>query len=201
MGHRTSRIANERELRNFTKFRFAGLGGQFTLLCRHAHTAIRIRCKPSAVPKRHRNPISGKQHGLGRFFAGTSDLGVVVLPQWNCKWDGQITLCRVLQSAGITSLRLSLPYHHDRRPAHIERSEYLVSPNVGRTIAAVRQAVYDLSFLPALSRQTYDEIRRCDVPCEIMWLPCGHYTLGRFPFNAVAGYRIVRFLARVPPTA
>ena len=60
---------------------------------------------------------------------------------------------------------------------------------------------YDLSFLPELSRQAYDELRRCEVPCEIAWLPCGHYTMGRFPFNAVAGYRIVRFLTRAVPTA
>src|SRR5437667_6522441 len=68
---------------------------------------------------------------------------MVVLPQWNCKWDGQLSLCRVLQAAQISSLRLSLPYHHYRRPAHLERSEYLVSPNIGRTVAAVRQAVLD----------------------------------------------------------
>ena len=237
----------------------------------------------------------------GRFFEGGKDLAMVVLPQWNCKWDGQITLCRMLQRAGISSLRLSLPYHHHRRPAHLERSEYLVSPNVGRTLTAVRQAVldsrraadwlfaqgyrrvgilgtsvgscigfltfahderfstgafihvasffadvvwtglstkhvrhslesaidlqqlrflwapispypfikrlrgthreflmlsgrYDLSFLPDLSQQAYEEFRRCGVPCEIQWLPCGHYTMGQFPFNALVGYRIVRFL-------
>src|SRR5262249_8964021 len=34
----------------------------------------------------------------GRFFeARTGDLALVVLPQWNCQWDGQVALCRVLQ--------------------------------------------------------------------------------------------------------
>ncbi len=80
----------------------------------------------------------------GRFFDAGKKLAVVVLPQWNCKWDGQIQLCRVLQRVGITALRLSLPYHHHRKPSHLERAEYLVSPNIGRTLMAIRQAVLDV---------------------------------------------------------
>src|SRR5262249_50278924 len=45
--------------------------------------------------------------------------------------------------AGITALRLSLPYHHYRKPAELERAEYLVSSNIGRTLTAIRQAVCD----------------------------------------------------------
>lgn len=240
----------------------------------------------------------------GRFFEADKDLAVVVVPQWNCKWDRQLTLCRVLQTFGITSLRLSMPYHHHRKPAHLERSEYLVSSNIGRTLSAIRQAVldtrraadwllergyhrvgivgtsvgscigflafahderlsagafvhasgyfadvvwtglstkhlrqslesaidldqlrylwspispnpfikrlggtnrkilmlagrYDTTFLPHLSQEAYDEFDRCGVPHEIAWLPCGHYTMGQFPFNALAGYRVVRFLTSI----
>jgi hypothetical protein len=254
---------------------------------------------PSAVE----TPYPENNTVWSRFFEAGKDLALVVLPQWNCKWDGQLALNRVLQRAGITSLRLSLPYHHHRRPAHLERSEYLISANVGRTLTAMRQAVvesrraadwlfsrgyrrvgivgtsigscigfltfahderlsvcacihasgffadvvwtglstkhvrkslessidlqrlrflwspispypfikrlrgtdrrllmisgrYDLTFLPELSQQAYDEFRRCEVPCEIAWLPCGHYTMGQFPFNALVGYRIVKFLKR-----
>src|SRR5881394_2219774 len=43
----------------------------------------------------------------GRFFDAGKDLAVIVLPQWNCKWDGQVGLCEALQRAGVTSLRLS----------------------------------------------------------------------------------------------
>src|SRR5215471_15226424 len=64
-----------------------------------------------------------------RFFNAGSDSAVIVLPQWNCKWDGQVQLCRVLQRAGVTALRLSLPYHHHRKPEILERAEYLVSAN------------------------------------------------------------------------
>jgi hypothetical protein len=237
-----------------------------------------------------------------RFFDAGRDRAVVVLPQWNCKWDGQVQLCRVLQRAGVTALRLSLPYHHQRKPGHLERAEYLVSSNIGRTLSAIRQAVldsrraadwlfergykrvailgtsvgscigfltfahdvrfstgafihvssffadvvwnglstkhvrhslngvvdleqlrflwspispypfierlrgtdrkilmlagrYDPSFLPDLSQQTFDEMNRCGIAYRRVWLPCGHYTMGQLPFNAVAGYQVVRFLA------
>jgi hypothetical protein len=237
----------------------------------------------------------------GRVFESGRDLAVVVLPQWNCKWDGQVTLCRVFQRAGISSVRLSMPYHHHRKPAHLERAEYVVSSNIGRTISASRQAVldarrtadwlldrgyrrvgivgtsigscigfltfahderfstgvfihvssffadvvwnglstshvrkslegcidleqlrflwspispypfikrlqgserkflmlsgrFDPTFLPSLSQQAYDEFDRCAVPYQLKWIPCGHYTMGEFPFSAMVGYRIVRFL-------
>ena len=251
---------------------------------------------PSAIE----TPYPENNTAVGRFFAAEGELAVVVLPQWNCKWDGQIPLCRVLQRAGVTALRLSLPYHHQRKPAHLERAEYLVSSNIGRTLTAIRQAVldarraadwllargykrigvlgtsvgscigfltfahderfstgafihvssffadvvwnglstkhvrqsleesigvdelrslwspispypfigrlhatkrkmlmlsgrYDTTFLPELSQQTYTEMDRCGVACDRIWLPCGHYTMGRFPFNAMVGYRVVQF--------
>ena len=79
-----------------------------------------------------------------RFFpARNSGPAVVLLPNWNAKWDGQLNLCHWLNRLGITVLRLSLPYH-DRRavPGH-ERADYLVGPNIGLTLQANRQAVTD----------------------------------------------------------
>jgi hypothetical protein len=240
---------------------------------------------------------------VARYFEGKKNLAVVVLPQWNCKWEGQVGLCRMLQHAGIGSLRLSMPYHHQRKPAETERSEYLVSPNVGRTIAAAQQSVvdarraadwlldrgyrnvglvgtsigscmafltfvhdtrfstgvfihvssyyadvvwtglstshvrksiesavdlptlrkiwepispfpyigrlvgsrrpimmlsgrYDLTFLAKLTQQTFDELDRLKVPANRHWMFCGHYTMGKIPFNAMAGLRIRSFLKK-----
>ena len=53
---------------------------------------------------------------------------------------------------------------------------------------------YDLTFLPELSQQAYDEFDRCGLHYEVTWMPCGHYTMGKFPFSTLAGYRIVQFL-------
>jgi hypothetical protein len=252
---------------------------------------------PSAIE----TPYPENNTVWGRFFPAGKELAVVVLPQWNCKWEGQVGLCRTLQRAGVTALRLSLPYHHHRKPSYLERAEYLVSSNIGRTLTAIRQAVcdakraadwllergykrigivgtsvgscigfltfahderfsigafihvssffadvvwnglstqhvrhslepsidlqqlrflwspispypfikrlsgtnreiltlsgrYDTTFLPELSQQAYDEFDRCNIPYQRVWLPCGHYTMGKFPFNAMAGYQVVRFL-------
>lgn len=68
---------------------------------------------------------------------------VVILPQWNADSESHIVLGRVLNRLGISALRLTLPYHEARRPPELERADYLVSSNVGRTIQSVRQAVLD----------------------------------------------------------
>ena len=56
---------------------------------------------------------------------------------------------------------------------------------------------YDPTFLPELSQQIYAELDRCGIPYERVWLPCGHYTMGKFPFSWLAGYQVVRFLSTV----
>jgi hypothetical protein len=68
---------------------------------------------------------------------------VVVLPQWNADSEGHVALCRILNRLGIAALRVTLPYHEARRPPELERADYLVSPNIGRTIQSMRQAVLD----------------------------------------------------------
>jgi dienelactone hydrolase len=68
---------------------------------------------------------------------------VVLLPHWNSKPDSYLSLCRILARLGISTLRLSLPYHDSRLTADTARSDYAVSPNIGRTINATRQAVVD----------------------------------------------------------
>ena len=69
---------------------------------------------------------------------------IVVLPQWNADGFSHNALCTVFNRMGISALRLSKPYHDIRRPAELERSDYAVSANVGRTISACRQAVVDI---------------------------------------------------------
>ncbi|HUY94797.1 MAG TPA: alpha/beta hydrolase family protein [Terracidiphilus sp.] len=69
---------------------------------------------------------------------------IVVLPQWNADAFGHNVLCRVFNRMGISALRLSKPYHDIRRPMELERSDYAVSANIGRTLSACRQAVVDI---------------------------------------------------------
>jgi hypothetical protein len=251
-------------------------------------------------PSYIKTPYPQNNNAYARFFDARSRAAVVVLPQWNCKWDGQVGLCRMLQHAGVSSLRLSMPYHHYRKPPEIDRSEYLVSPNLGRTLTASRQAVvdarraadwlfergfqsvgiigtsigsciafltfvhddrfsagafihvssyyadvvwdglstshvrkaletsidlgtlrtiwapispvpfmkrlkgtrrpmlmlsgsYDLTFPPRLTEDGYSELDRHSIGVDRQWLPCGHYTMGKFPFHVIAGLKIRRF--------
>ena len=69
---------------------------------------------------------------------------IVVLPQWNSDGFSHNSLCTIFNRMGVSALRLSMPYHDIRRPAELERSDYSVSANIGRTLAACRQAVVDI---------------------------------------------------------
>ena len=68
---------------------------------------------------------------------------VLVLPQWNAQPDSHVEACRIFNGLGMSALRLTLPYHEERRPPELERAEHLVSSNIGRTIQSMRQAVLD----------------------------------------------------------
>ena len=84
---------------------------------------------------------------------------MIVMPQWNADAFSHNALCEMFNRLGISCLRLSKPYHDVRRPAELERSDYAVSANVGRTIAACRQAVVDIrSCVDWLEGQGYTQI-------------------------------------------
>jgi hypothetical protein len=229
---------------------------------------------------------------------------VLILPQWNADSESHVALCRVLNRLGISALRLTLPFHEARRPPELERADYLVSSNVGRTIQSVRQAVldaraavswlieqgynrigiqgtsigsctafltyahderiamgvfnhvsgyfadvvwrgistrhvregfgealtleelreywlpispipfiprllkirprpmrfiaarYDLTFPADLSREVIAEARRHDLPLDVAWLPCGHYTSGEKPWIYLDGWKMAAFFKK-----
>lgn len=96
-----------------------------------------------------------------RLFSYEKDkkAAVVVLPHWNAKAGSYFDLCRVFQLVGISALRLTLPYHEERMPPELQRADYLVSPNIGRTIQSVQQAVLDTrSAVQWLKLQGYENI-------------------------------------------
>ena len=229
---------------------------------------------------------------------------VVVLPQWNAQPQSHVEACRIFNLLGISALRLTLPYHEQRRPPDLERADHLVSPNVGRTIQSFRQGVldtraavkwlnvegfdrigilgtsigscisflafahepaivagafnhvsgyvadvawnglstrhvregfadhltleelrdywrpispvpfiprlagfgrrpmrfisasYDLTFPVDLTRQVIAELRRHELPLDVVWLPCGHYTTGEMPWKAIDAWKIATFFRK-----
>ncbi len=93
------------------------------------------------------------------FRARQTGPAVVVLAQWNARWEEQQDICRWLKRLGITAVKMSLPYH-DRRaiPGH-PRGDHLVGPNIGLTLQANRQAVLDVRrTLRWLELQGYDRL-------------------------------------------
>lgn len=100
---------------------------------------------PSALVTPHpvNNEVVARLFPARARASGGRRRAIVVLPQWNADESGHVGLCRVFARFGLTALRLSLPYHDKRRPAELARAEYIVSPNVGRTAQANRQAVLD----------------------------------------------------------
>ncbi len=228
---------------------------------------------------------------------------VVVLPHWNSRLPQHNALCSGLQRLGISTLRLSLPYHDKRMPAGLNRADFAVSSNLCRTIDATRQAIidtracfdwleqqgfedfgivgtslgscyaflasahdprirvnvfnhcstyfadvvweglstrhirqslegaidlptlrtlwacisppnywdlftardkrskfiytrYDTTFPVHLSREVIHGARKYKWDHDVTVLPCGHYTMGEFPFKYVTGYEICSFLKR-----
>jgi hypothetical protein len=89
---------------------------------------------------------------------GKPKQAMIVMPQWNADAFSHNALCTLFNNFGISALRLSKPYHDIRRPAELERSDYAVSSNVGRTTEACRQAVVDIrSCLDWLESQGYTQ--------------------------------------------
>jgi hypothetical protein len=79
-----------------------------------------------------------------QFFPGKMiGPAVLVLPNWNAKWHGQVALCHWLRRMGISTMKMSLPYHDRRMAKGHERADQLVGPNIGLTLQANRQAVKD----------------------------------------------------------
>lgn len=96
----------------------------------------------SAVTTPH--PENNTVHA--RYFRARNDTrrrAVVVLPHWNADAGSHVVLSEIFARFGISSVRLTLPYHDARRPPELHRADYIVSSNVGRTVQVCRQAVLD----------------------------------------------------------
>jgi dienelactone hydrolase len=90
--------------------------------------------------------------------AGKPKQAMIVLPHWNADGFSHNALCSAFNRFGVSALRLSKPYHDIRRPAELDRADYAVSSNVGRTLAACRQAVIDIRCaIDWLEQQGYEQ--------------------------------------------
>jgi dienelactone hydrolase len=116
---------------------------------------------PSALetPWEVNNTVIGRVFHAEKTRPGAPRRAVVVLPQWNADAQGHVGLCQLFARFGVTAVRLTLPYHDQRRPAELNRAEFIVSSNLGRTIHANRQAVLDAKgVVDWLAREGFERI-------------------------------------------
>jgi dienelactone hydrolase len=120
----------------------------------------RLLTFPTAFPTPHaENNTVYCRYFEARRKRDSARAAVLVLPQWNADDGGHVGLCRLLNWSGISALRLSLPYHHQRMPPELHRADYIVSSNVARTVQICRQAVLDARRAIAwLASRGYDRI-------------------------------------------
>ncbi|MDX6385773.1 MAG: hypothetical protein QOK48_3346 [Blastocatellia bacterium] len=145
-----------------------------------------------------KTPSAENNTARGRLFPARKErkkkprAAVVVLPQWNAQPDSHVEACRIFNGLGMTALRLTLPYHEERRPPELERADYLVGSNIGRTIQSMRQAVLDTR--AAVSWLQGQGIERIGILGTSIGSCIGFLTFAHDPainvgvFNHVSGY-------------
>lgn len=131
----------------------------YTPPCDFGLEGNRLRFTSAVESPYHENNVV---HGVwypARHKPGAKRVAALVLPHWNASAGQHGALCAGMAKLGISTLRVSLPYHDYRMPAELKRADYAVSSNVGRTIHATRQAVIDTrSCVDWLEQQGYDRI-------------------------------------------
>ena len=57
-------------------------------------------------------------------------------------------------------------------------------------------ARYDLTFPAHMSRQVIAEVTKLGLDLDVVWLPCGHYTLAEMPWKALDAWKIATFFRK-----
>ena len=90
--------------------------------------------------------------------AGKPKRAIIIIPQWNGDAISHNAFAGLFRLFGVSTLRLSMPYHDVRMPAELHRADYNVSSNIGRTIHASRQGIIDIRCcVDWLEQQGYSE--------------------------------------------
>ena len=147
-----------------------------------------------------RTPEDVNNTARARFFPELTITGrpnrtrraVVILPEWNAQSHSHVALCRALNRFGMAALRVTLPYHGARRPPELERADHLVSPNLGRTLRSIRQAVVDTrAAVGWLQQEGYERVGvvGTSIGSCVAFLALAHEPLIKAGvFNHVSGY-------------
>jgi dienelactone hydrolase len=73
---------------------------------------------------------------------GSFDQAMVIFHHWNASARNR-QIANFFSQRGITVVEIALPYHFERSRPGSAHADYMLSPNLGRTIQSLRQAVWD----------------------------------------------------------
>ncbi|MBM9595042.1 dienelactone hydrolase-related enzyme [Rhodobacteraceae bacterium MCCB 386] len=87
-----------------------------------------------------------------------SDHALVVFHHWNAT-SRNPQMAKFLSRRGITVVEIAMPYHFERSRPGSSHADYMLGPNLGRTIQSLRQAVLDgRKLIRGLRNDGYGEI-------------------------------------------
>ncbi|NTJ35997.1 dienelactone hydrolase-related enzyme [Agrobacterium rhizogenes] len=83
---------------------------------------------------------------------------LVIFHHWNASARNR-QIANFFSKRGITVVEIAMPYHFERNRPGAVHADYMLSPNLGRTIQSVRQAVWDgRKLIRWLNSEGYREI-------------------------------------------
>ncbi|PDT50869.1 MULTISPECIES: dienelactone hydrolase-related enzyme [Sinorhizobium] len=74
--------------------------------------------------------------------SGSFDQAMVIFHHWNASARNR-RIASFFSQRGITVVEIAMPYHFERSRSGSLYADYMLSPNLGRTIQSLRQAVWD----------------------------------------------------------
>ncbi|MCM2442294.1 dienelactone hydrolase-related enzyme [Agrobacterium vitis] len=74
--------------------------------------------------------------------SGSFDHALVIFHHWNASTRNH-QIAHFFSKRGISVVEIAMPYHFERRRLGSRYADFMLSPNLGRTIQSVRQAVCD----------------------------------------------------------
>ena len=74
--------------------------------------------------------------------SGSFDRALVVFHHWNAI-SRQRKIANYFSQRGFTVVEIAMPYHFERSRPGSAHADYMISPNLGRTLQSMRQAVLD----------------------------------------------------------
>lgn len=119
--------------------------------------------------------------------SGSLDQVLVIFHHWNATARSPL-IANYFSQRGITVVEMAMPYHFERSRPGSTYADYMLSPNLGRTIQSVRQAVLDgRKLIRWLKGEGYKEI-------SVLGMSLGSWVAGLIAAHDLAVSRASLFL-------